>query len=227
MGYVRIILELNLLLMDEDMSYCMRLMGKEDIAQVTQINREAFPTEWPPADYRHEMQNRLAHYIVIYDEGKNIDKTEVKASIEKDLTGLASRLRQLFSHHRFSSDKLPPSNRHYIIGFAGFWVMADEAHITSIAVREAYHRQGIGKLLLLAIINLATELKARVITLEVRASNIIAQSLYTKYGFTRVGIRHGYYTDNREDGIVMSIEDINTASFQTHLQQLKQTYSRK
>ena len=108
-----------------------------------------------------------------------------------------------------------------------FWVMADEAHITSIAVREAYRRQGLGELLVIPVIDLARELKARIVTLEVRASNTGAQNLYAKYGFTQVGVRRGYYIDDREDALVMSTQDITLATFQAHLEQLKQAYSRK
>ncbi len=197
-------------------------MCQEDIAQVTEINREAFPTEWPPANYRHELQNRLAHYIVVCDEGKTADKFEAKAH-----PGLTSRLRQLFGLHPLPTNEPPPSDRHYIVGFVGFWVLADEAHITAIAVREAYRRHGVGELLLTVAIDLATELKARIVTLEVRVSNTVAQCLYTKYGFTRVGIRRGYYTDNREDAVLMSTQDIGLAPFQVCLQQLKQSYSGK
>ena len=52
------------------MSCHIRLMRKEDIAQVTEIDREAFPTMWPPANYLNELQNRLAHYIIACDEEK-------------------------------------------------------------------------------------------------------------------------------------------------------------
>jgi ribosomal-protein-alanine N-acetyltransferase len=113
------------------------------------------------------------------------------------------------------------------MGFAGFWIMTDEAHIISIATREIHRRQGIGELLLISVIDLAAELKARIITLEVRASNTTAQSLYHKYGFIQVGLRRGYYIDNHEDGILMLSEDINSAPFQEHLQQLKQAHFRK
>jgi len=65
------------------------------------------------------------------------------------------------------------------------------------------------------------------ITLEVRASNIAAQSLYSKYGFAQVGLRRGYYTDNREDGVLMSTEDIASVPFQVRLQELKQAHSEK
>jgi ribosomal-protein-alanine N-acetyltransferase len=77
------------------------------------------------------------------------------------------------------------------------------------------------------MINLATELNARITTLEVRASNTIAQSLYYKYGFTQTGLRHNYYIDNKEDAVIMSTENITSASFQAHLQRLKQVHSRK
>ena len=204
-----------------------RLMRKEDIAQVNEIDREAFPTQWPAANYQHELQNRLAHYIVACDEGKTVEEPEVKASPEKGLPRLLSRARQLFNHNRFFSNELPPSGKEYITGFAGFWIMVDEAHITNIAVRELYRYQGIGELLLISTIDLATELNARIITLEVRASNTAAQSLYHKYGFTQTGLRRGYYTDNREDAVLMSTENITSASFQARLNQLKQAHSRK
>jgi len=200
-------------------------MGKQDIAQVTEIDREAFTTQWPPANYHHELQNQLARYIVACDETRTVEEPEVKP--EKDLCSLVSRIRWWFNHDRFFGNGLPASGRQYVIGFAGIWVMADEAHITNIAVWKHYQRRGIGSLLLISTIDLAKETKAAFITLEVRASNTAAQNLYYKYGFTQVGLRRGYYTDNKEDGILMSTESITSSSFQARLQQLKQTHSRK
>ncbi len=204
-----------------------RLMRREDITQVTEIDRETFPSLWPPANYRRELENRLAYYIVACEEGERVEEPEMKAVPQKDLSGLASRLRSFFNPSRFFGKELSSSGGQYILGFAGFWIMAGEAHITNIAVRKAYRRQGIGELLLISVIDLATELKADLITLEVRASNTDAQSLYSKYGFTQVGLRHGYYTDNREDGVLMSTENITSASFQANLNRLKQAHSRK
>jgi len=203
-----------------------RLMRREDITQVVDIDREAFPTQWPPANYQHELQNRLAHYIVVYREEETVEEPEAEVPAERGFTGLASKVRRLFNHGFFGNE-LPPSSRQYIIGFAGFWIMVDEAHITNIATRLSYQRQGIGELLLISTIDLAMELKARIITLEVRVSNTAAQSLYSKYGFTQAGVHRGYYTDNREDGVLMSTEDITSTSFQAHLQRLKQAPSRR
>ena len=204
-----------------------RLMHRDDILQVTEIDREAFPTLWPPANYQHELNNRLAHYIVACDEEKRVGAPSVKAIPEKRHSGLVSRVRRLFNYDRFLGNEPPSSAREYIVGFAGFWIMADEAHITNIAVRNIHRRQGIGELLLIALVELAAKLDARIITLEVRASNITAQSLYSKYGFTQVGLRRGYYTDDKEDGVIMSTPDISAATFQACLRQLKQAHSKK
>jgi len=201
-------------------------MRKEDIAQVNEIDREAFPTQWPPPDYRRELQNPLARLIVVGDEGKTVAEPEVKAPSEKGFSGLASMVRRLLNRERFFGEKASSGNQ-YILGFAGMWVMADEAHITNIAVRKQYQRQGIGERLLISIIDFATKLKADFITLEVRASNTVAQSLYQKYGFTQVGVRPGYYTDNREDALLMSSESITSAPFQARFQQLKRAHASK
>lgn len=213
------------------MTYYLRFMHQADITQVAEIDREAFPTQWPPPNFQHELKNQLAHYIVVCDNDKIYERPET--GTDSTPTGLMSRLKRRFGRHSSSSDKIPPQREHQIIGLAGLWLMADEAHITTIAVREAYRRQGLGELLLFSIIDLARELKARIVTLEVRASNTAAQRLYTKHGFTRVGLRKGYYVDrgyqveNREDGLVMSTEDIALDTFQERLEQLKQDYSRR
>ncbi len=201
-------------------------MRKEDIAQISEIDREAFPTQWPPPNYQHELQNRLAHYIVACDEDRMAEEPEVKALPEKGFSRLVSKAKRLFKH-RFSASELSLPSEEYIIGFAGFWIMADEAHITNIAVRELQRRQGIGELLLISAIDLATELNAHITTLEVRASNTDAQNLYHKCGFIQTGLRRGYYVDNKEDAVLMSTEIITSASFQAHLQRLKQAHSRK
>ena len=209
------------------MPYYVSPMCKGNIAQVNEIDRDVFPTQWPPANYKHELQNNLVRYIVAGDEYKTIGEPEVETHPEKVTSSLASKIKQLFKPYRLFGNKVLPSNRQYVLGFAGIWAMADEAHITNIAVRKRYQRQGIGELLLIVIIGLAIELKANIMTLEVRASNIPAQNLYRKYGFTQVGVRRGYYTDNREDGLLMSTKSITSISFQRHCQQLRQTYSRK
>ncbi|RCX20517.1 [SSU ribosomal protein S18P]-alanine acetyltransferase [Fontibacillus phaseoli] len=91
-------------------------------------------------------------------------------------------------------------------GYAGMWTIVDEAHITNIAVRTAYRGQHLGERLLCQIMGWAGELGLERMTLEVRASNLVAQSLYAKLGFIPAGVRKGYYSDNHEDAIIMWCE---------------------
>ena len=198
-------------------------MSKGDISQVSEIDREAFPALWPPANYRRELENRLAHYIVACDN-ERVQGPEIEATPPKGFSGLAFKLGHLFSNDRFYANQLSTTGEQYVFGFAGFWIMAGEAHITNVAVREKHRRQGMGELLLISLIDLATELDTRLVTLEVRASNTAAQSLYSKYGFIQVGVRRGYYTDDREDAVLMSLEDITSAPVQANLQWLKEAH---
>ncbi len=93
-----------------------------------------------------------------------------------------------------------------IAGFAGMWIVVDEAHVTNIALLPAYRGKGLGQKLVTALMETARQRYAVSMTLEVRASNEIAQSLYGKLGFLPTGIRRAYYTDNREDAIIMTCD---------------------
>jgi ribosomal-protein-alanine N-acetyltransferase len=198
-------------------------MCRRDIAQVTKIDHESFTNMWPPANFQRELENRIAHYIVACVEGVTVVPDEPKATPERSFLGLAPWVRRIFNHGFLWNETL--TSTEYIAGFAGFWIMADEAHLTSIAVREQYRRRGIGELLLIYGLELAAELNAHIVTLEVRVSNTTAQNLYEKYGFAHVGLRRGYYTDNNEDAALMTVDDITSTSFQERLQQLKQAHS--
>lgn len=90
-----------------------------------------------------------------------------------------------------------------IIGYAGFWNVAGEGDITNVAVLPEFRKQGVGSRLIEAVIKRAAELGLSILTLEVRRSNISAQMLYSKYGFEVIGERKRYYSDNREDALIM------------------------
>ncbi len=90
-----------------------------------------------------------------------------------------------------------------VTGYAGMWVVADEAHISTIAVHPDHRRRGLGTRLLRHLAAVAESLRARQITLEVRRSNLGAQALYAKMGFQPVGLRPRYYADTGEDGVLM------------------------
>ncbi len=101
-----------------------------------------------------------------------------------------------------------------IVGYAGMWIIMDEAHITTIAVDPPRRGQHIGERLLVSLIEAALQKRARWMTLEVRKSNATAQALYKKYGFREIGVRKGYYSDNREDAIVMWTGNLWEPEFQ-------------
>jgi len=108
-----------------------------------------------------------------------------------------------------------------IVGYAGMWIILDEAHVTTIAVDPAYRGQHIGERLLVGLIDAALSRDARWMTLEVRKSNATAQALYKKYGFREIGVRKGYYSDNREDAIVMWSGNLQEKDSQQKLKQLR------
>jgi ribosomal-protein-alanine N-acetyltransferase len=94
-----------------------------------------------------------------------------------------------------------------IAGYAVMWMMADEAHVGTIASAPIWRRQGVGERLMIDVMREAARRAAIFITLEVRVGNIAAQRLYLKYGFVEVGRRKRYYPNNREDALLMTVED--------------------
>jgi ribosomal-protein-alanine N-acetyltransferase len=95
-----------------------------------------------------------------------------------------------------------------VVGFAGVWLMVDDAHVTTFGVHPDWRRQGIGRQLLLNLYELSVALRARQMTLEVRVSNTPAQALYRSFGFEIVGRRPHYYTDDGEDALVMTTPEL-------------------
>lgn len=81
----------------------------------------------------------------------------------------------------------------------------DEGYLSNIAVSPEHRRQGIAEALLKALLVRASARKLSFVTLEVRAGNIPAQTLYRKLGFTEVGVRRGYYEHPKEDAVLMTL----------------------
>ena len=94
-------------------------------------------------------------------------------------------------------------NNDTVIGYAGMWLVIGEAHITNIAVQADYRRLGVGRLLMLHLINYACGLGIGSMTLEVRVSNDAARKLYASLGFQEKGLRKNYYSETHEDALVL------------------------
>jgi ribosomal-protein-alanine N-acetyltransferase len=166
---------------------------------VMEIERESFSLPWPERAYQHELtHNDLAHYYVLYPR-----------SVTPSLAPMPAwqRLWQVMVRR-------PAAEAGPVLGYGGFWLLYDEAHISTLAVRITHRRQGLGELLLIAMLGEAQRLGASRATLEVRVSNVAAQALYTKYGFKQVGQRKAYYSDNREDALILTTPEFASLAFQ-------------
>lgn len=109
-----------------------------------------------------------------------------------------------------------------LIGYCGFWMIVDEAHITTIAVQPELRGNALGELMLLHTLERSLATSIHWATLEVRASNYNAQNLYYKYGFNSVGVRPRYYQDNQEDALIMTTPDISSEAYRATYKELKQ-----
>lgn len=116
-----------------------------------------------------------------------------------------------WSYEAFYSEIKENSFAHYftallngiVVGYAGMWIILDEAHVTNVAVHPDCRRQRVGRCLMDELMRQALLRGADRITLEVRPSNTAALKLYEDLGFEPAGVRKGYYTDTREDAIIM------------------------
>ncbi|MDP8924668.1 MAG: ribosomal protein S18-alanine N-acetyltransferase [Chloroflexota bacterium] len=205
-------------------------MRVEHIPVVHQIEKRCFTQPWPQNAYRREIQgNRMAHYFVVRRlDSAEPEPVEVAVAVPAD-GGLLGKLSRLFrgSDEPATSPAVPDAELKSIVGYAGLWLMTDEAHITTIAVDPNYQGHGIGELLLLGLIDRAQQIGARWLTLEVRVSNKVAQRLYEKYTFKEMGIRRRYYSDNNEDALVMWTDPIESASFQAAVRRNREALGRK
>jgi [ribosomal protein S18]-alanine N-acetyltransferase len=196
-------------------TYVLRPMTVADIPQVTAIERASFPTAWPQAAYKREIeQNSLARYIVAV-ECEAPPPGPDPASLPS--RSWVWRLKRRF----FQEPALPPPVESRIVGFLGLWYMVDEGHIVTVASHPDLRRRGIGEMLVAEALDLARERGTGTVTLECRISNTGAQALYEKYGFIRAGIRKRYYTDNGEDAVIMTTPALNDPAYVEHVERLR------
>ncbi len=188
-------------------------MELDDIPEVMAVEKECFPTPWPASAYKRELRDRsTARYLVARYHGTKIKHTPSRD--DEPRRGFISIRIPIFG----KPAAVIPTAKPPVVGFAGLWLMLDEAHITTIGVKASHRGRGVGELLLLGLFDAALEMGASLMTLEVRVSNVVAQKLYEKYGFERVGIRKGYYSDNGEDAYIMTVTDIQSSYYRAILQ---------
>ena len=207
------------------MNLGLRTMQAEDIEEVLEIEKEAFSPLWPGTSFKRQLSNRYSSYLVAYDslvesQVAPIDQYEISRREGPWLETFFHAIKDIFKNPSPDTQSLQK-----LAGYVGVWFQGNEAHITEIAVREGMRGRGIGELLLIGSIRSATKYGSTVVTLEVRVSNFIAQRLYEKYGFSTAGIRKGYYSDNREDALIMTTSPIHTPDYQSQFDLLQQAYT--
>jgi ribosomal-protein-alanine N-acetyltransferase len=108
-----------------------------------------------------------------------------------------------------------------VVGYCGMMYMGREAHVTNIAVDPEFHGRKVGTRLLLTLVTEAIARGADTISLEVRVSNKVAQSMYAKFGFSAIGVRKGYYIETHEDALVMVVRDVDSTEYRQRLQAIR------
>ncbi|MGD2040345.1 MAG: ribosomal protein S18-alanine N-acetyltransferase [Anaerolineae bacterium] len=180
--------------MPDRLPFVVQPMRLSDLDQVIEIERTAFSSPWSARAYRYEIQ-------------KNEHSTMLVVRPAPHPGGCVGRgLRSL--------KRTQPGP---VLGYGGFWLLVDEAHIATIAVHPEWRRRGLGELLLLTMLERAAEQDAQRATLEVRVSNTTAQSLYTRYGFSIVSLQRRYYADNNEDAFIMITPPFDSPGFVANL----------
>ena len=209
------------------MDVAIRPIIEDDLDMVARIERQAFPTLCPPTPLKREMGNRRVRYLVAWEPlpSEHGDTSPVGYR-ELGTDGSSGSLGKLVGavKDRLGQRKVRVTTDYIVSGFVGLWFVADEAHITAIAVEEGSRRRGIGELLIIGSISLAMHLNSAVVSLEARVSNYPARALYHKYGFEHVGLRKAYYTDNREDAVIMTTKPIDSPDYQARFQDLRSKF---
>jgi ribosomal-protein-alanine N-acetyltransferase len=185
-----------------------------DLGDVLTIERMSYPSPWSARAYEYELRyNEMAHYFVA--------RLQLPSPAAHSNGGMFERLKRMF--------RPPPPNGTVpmVVGYVGYWLMAGEAHISTIAVRPDMRGRAYGEFLLATVLEDASARGAHVATLEVRVSNHTAQQLYLKYGFENVGLRKAYYSDNNEDAYIMTTPPLNSGQYREKLEQLTSALYRR
>jgi ribosomal-protein-alanine N-acetyltransferase len=230
------------------MPYILEYMQPEDIPEVARVERLCFSLPWPVSAYRRELRNPDTNrYIVCRyltpDQARELGMPEPDAAnltalnhpwLAVEPNGSAPRgengvgrslIGTLLPWLRPGEHEPPPPQRRAalpIVGYAGLWLMVDEGHVTTIGVHPSHRGQGAGELLFLGLVDLARQLRAYRLTLEVRVSNHGAQALYRKYGLENAGVRRRYYSDNGEDAFIMWSAPLASSEQQQRVARLRQ-----
>jgi ribosomal-protein-alanine N-acetyltransferase len=200
--------------------FTLRAATPADVPVLEALEREAFPGMEIKTPFRREVKRDNGLYLVAVrasgPKGRPEDAGEAR---RWSMPRLWRRLAALALFERAVEGPRPPDQDH-VAGVIGVWFVLDECHLVMIATRLEERRRGAGELMLIGAVDAALARGSRVVTLEVRASNEAARSLYRKYGFQDAGLRKRYYSDNKEDAVIMTTLPIQSAEYRIRFEAL-------
>jgi ribosomal-protein-alanine N-acetyltransferase len=207
------------------LNFSLKPIQSGDIPQVKEIEMEAFPENRSSSFLDRVARNPLSAYLVAWkpsslqaNGGHSVEEVGAEGMGNVFIKRVLGVVGRDYVH------AMQPEIAISIGGYVGVWFPLDEAHINSIAVRKCLRGQGLGEMLLIGAIELAQTRVCALVTLEVRVSNIPARNLYGKYGFREVGFRKGYYTDNNEDALIMTTDNIQSLDYRQSFESLVDTF---
>jgi ribosomal-protein-alanine N-acetyltransferase len=214
--------------------YRLEIMTQDDVPDVSRVERRCFPNPWPASAYRRELQNPTQNFYVVLrglPPGELTEADDRRAAPDSTASetghGRSVPRRSLLPIALGRRNGGNGTAQGPLIGFAGMWLAFDEAHVTTIGVDPALRGQGLGELLLLCMVDEAISRGANWLTLEVRVSNVAAQTLYRKYGFTVHGTRKRYYSDNNEDALIMWSRSLSDPSVRADIDRRRDELARR
>ena len=209
--------------------YRLRTASANDIDKLTELEREVFPTLWPPINFAREIKKPTQAVLVVSVQSGRASRglaEQTGSLVDRVVDGIKT-FATSGTPSETAFDAGDQQNADRIAGWAIVWFVVGEAHIASIGVSSADRRRGVGELLLLGTIDAATSNDCDELTLEVRKSNEAAHALYLKYGFRVVGERKAYYVDDNEDALIMTTPDIREPNYAASLTNLAAEHSHR
>jgi ribosomal-protein-alanine N-acetyltransferase len=184
----------------------LKLLTKDQLSAAVALDQLCFGGLWTLSGYQRELDSPSSQLMVL------------EAARTSQESGFQSQSSEVLTQNSLGAQIQTRWNSGTsLVGLGCFWSILEEAHITILAVHPDYQRQGLGQLLLYALLQDAKKRQLEWATLEVKPSNQAARALYQKFGFKEAGRRRRYYKDTGEDALILWRNGLQTPEFEETL----------
>ncbi|GAB4318817.1 MAG: hypothetical protein OHK0047_00550 [Leptolyngbyaceae cyanobacterium] len=209
----------------------LRSLTSDQIPAALELDQRALGGLWSWDGYQREIDSPNSDLLVFKQKAESKPSLVISpSSLAEDkgrrtnepsiVMGKGQRIKDQELEIQNPKSKIQnPTPHSPLLALGCSWAIAEEAHITLLAVDLAYQQQGLGQAMLYALLTAAYQRQLERATLEVRVSNQAALALYTKFGFREAGRRKRYYQDTGEDALVLWRGGIQHPNFPQELQQ--------